>query len=213
VPRAFERGFVKVCGVTNVTDATMAAKAGASAVGVILAESPRRVTLEQAIEVTAAMQGELLRFAVFRHQSDEVVLTHLDALDVDVVQMHGALSPALLGALHERSLLVVKALTIDDDEFDDFDEALVDAILIDGPRPGSGVAHSWRRLRDRHFRVPVIAAGGLNPSNVAEVISATNAWGVDCASGVERGPRQKDRELVERYVANAREAFSHLGVK
>jgi phosphoribosylanthranilate isomerase len=48
---------------------------------------------------------------------------------------------------------------------------------------------------------------------VAEVISATNAWGVDCASGVERGPRQKDRELVERYVANAREAFSHLGVK
>lgn len=213
MPRAFERGFVKVCGVTNVADATMAAKAGASAVGMILAESPRRVTLEQAIEITAAMKGELLRFAVFRDESDEIVLTHLDALDVDVVQVHGELSPALRAAIHARSLLVVKALTIDGDEFGDFDEAQVDAVLIDGPRPGSGVTHSWERLRDRHFRVPVIAAGGLNPSNVAEVISATNAWGVDCASGVEQGPGQKDRELVERYVANARDAFTHLGVK
>ena len=213
MPRPFERGLVKVCGVTNVADATMAAKAGASAIGVILAESPRRVTLEQATEIAAAMKGKLLRFVVFRHQNDEVVLEHLDALDVDVVQVHGALSPALLAALHERSLLVVKALTIDGDEFDDFDETQVDAVLIDGPRPGSGVAHSWERLRDRHFRVPVIAAGGLNSSNVAEVISATNAWGVDCASGVERDPGQKDHVLVESYVANARDAFTHLGVK
>jgi phosphoribosylanthranilate isomerase len=211
VPRALERGFVKVCGVTNVADASMVASAGASALGMILAESPRRVSLEQAREIAEATKGKLLRCAVFRHDEDEFILEHLDELDVDVVQLHGTLSPPLLAAILRRSMLIVKALSIDGDEFDDFDESEVDAVLIDGPRPGSGVTHSWERLRERHFRVPVIAAGGLNPSNVTDVIKATNAWGVDCASGVERDSRQKNRDLVEDYVANARDAFAHLG--
>ncbi|HUY17397.1 MAG TPA: phosphoribosylanthranilate isomerase [Acidimicrobiales bacterium] len=212
MPSVFERGFVKVCGVTNVDDAATAAAAGANAIGLILADSPRRVTLEQAIGIAAAVKGDVLRCAIFRDEDDDVVIETLDALDVDVVQVHGALSSALLAALRQRSLLVIKALNVEGDDFATFDASLVDAVLIDGPRPGSGVTHSWERLHDRRFRAPVIAAGGLDPNNVADVINTTNAWGVDCASGVERTPRLKDHDLVRRYVANARDAFSRQGV-
>jgi phosphoribosylanthranilate isomerase len=204
---------VKVCGVTNVADAEVAVRAGASAIGLILSESPRRLTLDQAREISAAVGGQVLRCAVVRHENDDDVLEMLDVLDVDVVQVHGILSPALAASIRERSLILVKALDIEGPEFDEFDDAVVDAVLLDGPRPGSGVTHSWDRLAGRHFRVPVIAAGGLNPDNVADVIHATHAWGVDCASGVESGPREKDAELVRRYVANAHDAFSHQGVK
>jgi phosphoribosylanthranilate isomerase len=203
---------VKVCGVTNVADADVAVKAGASAIGVILSESPRRVTLQQAREISSALGGEVVRCAVFRNESDEDVLAALDDLDVDAVQVHGTLSSTLVAHVRERSLLLIKALDVEGAEFDEFDDVVVDAVLIDGPRPGSGVAHSWDRLTGRDFRVPVIAAGGINPSNVADVICATNAWGVDCASGVESAPRQKDAALVQRYVANARDGFSRLGV-
>lgn len=213
MPRAFERGLVKVCGVTNVTDAARAASAGATAVGLILAESPRRVTVEQASDIASAVKGDLVRFAVFRNVGDEEVLRDIDALDVDAVQLHGPLTTSLLAGLREHSLLVVKALVIDAEEFDEFDETQVDAVLVDGPKPGSGATHTWDRLHDRQFRVPVIAAGGLNPDNVAAVIKETNPWGVDCASGVERGPRQKDAALLERYVANARAAFDLVGEK
>jgi phosphoribosylanthranilate isomerase len=213
VPKTLERGLVKVCGVTNVADAETAANAGATAVGVILAESPRRVSIERATEITSAMKDRLLRFAVFRNVEDQAALHELDALDVDAVQLHGAVSASLLLALKARPLLVVKALAIDAEEFDEFDETQVDAVLIDGAKPGSGATHSWERLRDRQFRVPVIAAGGLNPDNVGDVISETNPWGVDCASGVERAPGQKDALLVERYVANARAAFNRVGEK
>jgi phosphoribosylanthranilate isomerase len=213
VRKSFERGFVKVCGVTNVADAEVAVSAGASAIGLILSESPRRVTLERARGISAAVNGEVLRCAVVRHESIDDALAMLDGLDVDVLQVHGVLSPTLAAAARDRSLILVKALDIEGPEFDEFDDAIVDAVLIDGPRPGSGVTHSWDRLAERHFRVPVIAAGGLNPDNVADVISATNAWGVDCASGVESGPRQKDAELVRRYVANAHDSFSQQGVK
>jgi phosphoribosylanthranilate isomerase len=104
---------------------------------------------------------------------------------------------------------VVKALDIEGGEFESFDEIGVDAVLIDGPRPGSGFAHSWDRLASRTFNVPVVAAGGLNATNVAAVVVATDAWGVDCSSGVEASPGVKDARLVSDFVASARNAWAH----
>lgn len=204
------RGFVKICGVTNVADARAVVHAGASALGLIFAESPRRVTRDQARNILETTKGDLLRSAVFRDNDDEFILEHVEELDVEMVQLHGVLSEELLGSLRERPLLIVKALTIDGEEFDTFDESRVDAVLIDGPRPGSGVAHSWHRLNKRSFRVPVIAAGGLNPNNVANTIVVTKAWGVDCAGGVETSSGRKDHGRVSSFVTNARQAFESM---
>jgi phosphoribosylanthranilate isomerase len=207
VPETWQ-GYVKVCGVTSVGDGEMVATAGASALGLILTDSPRRVTLAQANEIAAATAGRLRRCAVFRHDSDAYILEHLDALDVETVQLHGELSDSLLSALRERTVSIVKALNIEADDFDDFDETSVDAVMVDGARPGSGQPHSWDRLRTRRFRVPVIAAGGLNPENVDEIVRMTGVTGADCASGVESRPGVKDRDLVERFVLNAKRALS-----
>jgi phosphoribosylanthranilate isomerase len=203
-----ERGFVKICGVTNVADAKAAVRAGASALGLIFADSPRRVTHDEARAVLDATKGEILRGAVFREGDDEFIEAHLEELDVEMVQIHGVLSDGLLSAIRMRPVFVVKALSIDDETFHTFDESKVDAVLIDGPRPGSGVSHSWDRLAERSFRVPIIVAGGLNADNVADTLLATSAWGVDCASGVEASARMKDHRLVSSFVANARHAFA-----
>ncbi len=205
-----ERGFVKICGVTNVDDARAAVRAGASALGLIFADSPRRVTRTQARAILDATRGELLRSAVFRENDGESIRAHLEDLDVEVVQIHGELSDELLATIRERPMLLVKALSIDAEEFNTFDDSKVDAVLIDGPQPGSGNSHSWERLATRSFRVPVIIAGGLNPENVAATIIATKAWGVDCASGVEDSARRKDHRRVSSFVANARQAFAML---
>jgi phosphoribosylanthranilate isomerase len=205
-----KRGFVKICGVTNVDDARAVVRAGASALGLIFAESPRRVTREQARAILEATKGDLQRGAVFRESDDESIREHLKDLDVEMVQIHGELSGELLDTIRERPTFVVKALSIDSEEFNTFDESRVDAVLIDGPRPGSGISHSWDRLAARTFRVPVIVAGGLNPENVADTIVATMAWGVDCASGVEINARRKDHHRVSSFVANARQAFEVL---
>lgn len=205
-----ERGFVKICGVTNVDDARAAVRAGASALGLIFAESPRRVTRTQARAILDATKGDLLRSAVFRENDDESIRAHLEDLDVDIVQIHGILNDELLGTIRERPVLLVKALSIDAEELNSFDESRVDAVLIDGPRPGSGISYSWERLAARSFRVPVIVAGGLNPENVANTIIVTKAWGVDCASGVEDNARSKDHRRMSSFVANARQAFAML---
>lgn len=206
------QGYVKICGVTTVEDASMVVTSGASALGLIFAESPRRISIAQAGEIVKATTGSVLRCAVFRHDSDDFILERLDALGdgVEIVQLHGELSDALLKALRERSVSIVKALNIEADEFDDFDETTVDAVMVDGAKPGSGQAHSWERLRTRRFRVPVIAAGGLNPDNVEEIVRSTGVAGADCASGVESRPGVKDADLVQRFVDNARRALASV---
>ena len=42
----------------------------------------------------------------------------------------------------------------------------------------------------------LIAAGGLNPDNVAEAIRTLTPWGVDVATGVEAAPGRKDPARV-----------------
>ncbi len=204
----WSRGYVKICGVTSVADALTAVDAGANALGVIFASSPRRVNVERARAILDATKGSLLRCGVFRENTDDDVIEHARSLDFDVVQLHGALSERLLATLRERPIRVVKALNIDDHEFDEFDESRVDAVMIDGPLPGSGIAHSWDRLWSRPFGVPVIAAGGLTPQNVVEVVASTRAWGVDSSSGVEAHAGVKDADLVKQFVIRARSAWA-----
>ena len=211
VRELWSRGYVKICGVTSVGDARIALEAGSNALGVIFATSPRRISIEQAREILDATKGSLLRCGVFRENSDEEIIEHSRALDFDVVQLHGPLSERLLVTLRERPIRIVKALNIDDDEFEVFDESRVDAVMVDGPRPGSGVAHSWDRLSSRPFGVPVIAAGGLTAENVADVVVSTRAWGVDSASGVETRPGVKDAGLVQQFISRARGAWALAG--
>jgi phosphoribosylanthranilate isomerase len=208
VPKSITSDFVKICGVTSLDDAKFVVSAGASALGLILAASSRQLSLDQARAIADATKGDLLRVAVFRHNDDDFIVEHVDALAVDVVQVHGALSASLLDALRDRPVLIVKALSVDEPEFTTFDESSVDAVLIDGPHPGSGTTYSHDHFARRAFSVPVIAAGGLTPGNVAALIGASSVSGVDTSSGVESAPGVKDHELVERFIDNARAAFA-----
>ena len=204
-------GFVKFCGVTNVEDARTVVRAGADALGLNFATSPRRLSRDEARVIVDATNGDLLRCAVFDDVPDDEILDTLDDLTIEIVQLHGEIGAALLGSLRQRNVLIVKAINIESDEFATFDDARVDAVLIDGPRPGSGTAHSWDRLAGRRFHVPLIAAGGLTPLNVTDTIRETKSWGVDCASGVEASARSKDAALITDFVARARGAFTAMG--
>lgn len=199
--------FIKICGVTTLGDANAAIDTGANSIGLNLATSPRHLSIERAFAIAEATKGRVLRTLVFHDNEDDFIRDALEVIDADVVQIHGSLSDALLTHLRGTGVRIIKALPIGSDEFFDFRESQVDAVLVDGATPGSGVSHSWVDLTEQTFNVPIIAAGGLNDSNVASVITHTGVWGVDCASGVESLPGVKDRDKLNRFIDNAREAF------
>jgi phosphoribosylanthranilate isomerase len=199
--------LVKICGVTTLVDANAAIDAGATAIGLNLATSSRHLSNDRALAIAEATRGRVLRTLIFFDNDDESIVAAADLIEPDAVQIHGRLSDALLRQLRDRDTRIIKVLSIASNEFYDFDETTVDAVMVDGATPGSGETHSWEELFERPFAVPVIAAGGLDDANVGEVIAQTRVWGVDVASGVESSPGIKDGERMKRFVANARTAF------
>ncbi len=200
------RNFVKICGVTSVADALMVASSGADAVGLNFAVSTRHVERDVAREVVRATP-DLVHVGIFRDNDDAYIVDTATATGVGVAQIHGYLSEATTRRLHDENIRVVKALSVNEPDFLAFDEHDVDAVLIDGAEPGSGVGYARTLVTRRSFLVPVIVAGGLTSDNVASVIDELTPWGVDVATGVEASPRVKDPLLVTKFVTLAREAF------
>jgi len=199
--------FIKICGITSVEDASFAIDAGATAIGLVFAQSPRKIDEVKGQEISDYAKDKILRVGVFKDQSDSEVLSFVRQVELDCVQLHSFFSAELASELRKLNVAVIKAMSVGTDEIEDFDEHRVNAVLIDGPAPGSGEEHSWADVQQNHFQRPMIAAGGLNSSNVLRIVSNTSAWGVDVSSGCESAPGKKDQLKVQEFVRKANKAF------
>ena len=190
--------MIKICGITNREDALAAVDAGASALGFnFYAGSPRYVTPETAASIAEDLP--VLKVGVF---VDEADVTGIAARSrMDVAQLHGSESPSDV----PHGLRVWKAFRVTQD----WDASIlsgysVEAVLLDGPSPGTGNAFDWRRASG----IPnLILAGGLGPDNVAEAVRQVRPWGVDACSRLEREPGRKDHEKVRRFIKAAMESL------
>ncbi|RMH20743.1 MAG: phosphoribosylanthranilate isomerase [Gemmatimonadetes bacterium] len=215
---AAPRPRVKICGVTRAADARAVAEAGADLVGVILARGFSRSLPDARAREVAAAAG-LPVVGVFVNAGARDVLEAARAVGLSIAQLHGDESPGTVREIREAGLAVWKAVRVR--EADDVLRARdrfgreVDALLLDGWHPeragGAGVRFDWHAVaelrRSGGLDVPLVAAGGLTPANVAEVVGVLDPDYVDVSSGVERSIGRKDPELVKAFVAAARGAW------
>lgn len=207
---------VKICGLKTVADVAAVASAGAAYAGfVFFAKSPRHVTIEQARELALSAPVGLAKVALTVDADDATLDAIVEAVPLDMLQLHGHESPDRVAAVRTRyGLPVMKAVGVADDGDLQavFDYSLVaDQILIDAKPPkgaalpgGNGLAFDWRLVAQRRWLRPWMLAGGLTPENVAEAIRLTNARQVDVSSGVESAPGVKDPARIAAFVAATR---------
>lgn len=209
---------VKICGLRTPQDVAVAAEAGAAYIGLVFfARSPRSVTPETARALAWAAPPGVAKVALVVDATDAEIDAITGTVPLDMLQLHGAETPARVAALRARTgLPVMKALglaTADDlPRIADF-EAVADQILVDAKAPkdavlpgGNGLAFDWRLVAGRTWRRPWMLAGGLTPATVAEAIRLTGARQVDVSSGVERAPGVKDGDLIRAFVTAAMSA-------
>lgn len=165
-----------------------------------------------------------------------VLITYLDrageiaalaaSLGVAAVQLHGDVAPREIEALRVRApgLLIVKSLIVRPGDAMALERVarelspLVDGFLTDTFDPATGATGATGRTHDWSVSArlvaatdrPVILAGGLRPSNVAEAIARVRPAAVDVHTGVEGPDGRKRPDLVEAFVAAARAAFAAL---
>jgi len=204
------RTRIKVCGITNAQDAAVAVAAGADAIGVIFAPSPRQVTLEQAAAALASVPLPVARVGVFVDASAEEIAAAVSACGLTAVQFSGHESPEACDAV---SVPVIKAIGVGTDfdtrtvgPYRDHAAALLFDTFVAGKAGGTSQTFDWQAVGEVSGRVPFFVAGGLNPRNVSECISVLHPYAVDVSSGVEFALGKKDHQQVIAFCAAVRAA-------
>ena len=199
---------VKICGITSVADAVAAAEAGAAAIGLnFYPRSPRRVSVETAARIVAAVPERVCVVGVFVDAPQADVRRIADTVGLDALQFHGRESPPFCEGWRSK---VIKAIRLRGRaSLAELASYRVDFLLVDayveGSPGGTGTLVPWEWLQD----VPtgrLILAGGLTADNVGAAVRQVRPFAVDVASGVERAPGIKDAEKMRRFVANAQSA-------
>lgn len=205
---------VKICGVRDAAAIAAAHDAGAAYVGfVFFPKSPRHLDWDAAAALAAGAPAGLCKVALVV-DPDDAMLDRLAALPLDMIQLHGAETPARVVEVRARlGLPVMKAVGVSGPEdlaavaaF----EAVADQILCDAKAPagadlpgGRGEAFDWTVLKGRRWARPWMLAGGLTADNAAQAARASGAAQLDVSSGVESAPGVKDAGLIRAFVAAA----------
>ena len=195
---------IKICGITNLADAAVAVNAGADALGFVFYEqSPRRITIPAAAEITRRLHPAILRVGVFVNAPAEFVSQAIAGADLSLLQFHGDETPEFctqFGLMSMKAFRMRDARTLEELRKYQTDAWLLDAWTPD-ERGGSGETFNWDlALEAKAAGKPIFLAGGLTPENVADAVRRVNPFGVDVSSGVESSPGQKDHAKVVQFI-------------
>ncbi len=214
--------WIKICGITNLEDATGISRLGVDAMGFVLsASSPRRVEPDKAERIITALRSEGIRVpaaGVFVNETIEKITWCVKSLGLDYIQLSGDEEEDYIEDLRKGSgkVKIIKAIRIKEDNnnqkdiMDELDEKIdklkdyVDFILFDSYRKGvyggTGVPLDWEMLKNYCSKIPVILSGGLDPENVKRAVDVVVPFGVDASSGLEIYPGKKNLYKVARFV-------------
>ncbi len=197
------RTRLKICGITNATDAIMVSNLGADAIGFVFAESKRKITPERAREIIRTLPPFITTVGIFMDAELTDVNNITEYSSLDVVQLHGDENPEYCAKMNRK---VIKGILVTEN---DTKESLIkkmnaysaSAFILD-PGRGSGKIFNWDIARG--IEKPLIIAGGLTPENVGQVIRDLNPYGVDVSSGVEKNYGEKDEKKVKKFIEEVR---------
>jgi phosphoribosylanthranilate isomerase len=214
--------IVKICGLSTPETLEVALAAGADMVGfVFFPPSPRHLGLETARALGKQAKRRATKVALTVDADDATLANIVEALQPDLLQLHGKESVARLRDIKQKfGLKVMKAIAVEtaaDLASLPGYAAIADHILFDARAPrdatrpgGLGAVFDWHALENLDPGLPFMVSGGLHAGNVAEAVAVTRAGGVDVSSGVERAPGIKDPDLIRDFIRAARAVPSPL---
>ena len=212
---------VKFCGMTRPQDAAIGAEIGASYIGVVFADGPRRVTPGQAKKIFEAAGKRVRHVGVFGTNDPNQIAMIAEETHLDVVQLHNDPTTSDVRAIRGKfggeiwAAIRIAGAHIPHEAEALFDSA--DAIVLDARSEnklgGTGQALPWNELaldlaRDRGSSA-VVLAGGLKPGNVGSAVRTLAPDVVDVSSGIESAPGIKDPWLMREFYAAVSGARVH----
>lgn len=196
----WQQGTIKVCGLRTPEDIQACLQARVDLIGLVLVPgSKRELPLDQARVLRDLIGDQARVVGVFMNQPFSQVYETTQALDLDLVQLHGQEQ----GSCWERLGRPLIRRVMPSDYRPGHKPSVLP--LIDAGA-GHGIAHPWPAARYPEAMI----AGGLTVNSVAALIEALEPAAVDVSSGVESTPGCKSSQAIDEFCRNARLAFEQL---
>ena len=204
---------VKICGMRRVEDIEMANKYNPDYIGFVFAESPRKVSYEQAKELSCLLSDEIVPVGVFVNEHMKLIVDLFKEGIIEIAQLHGDEDEKYIKDLKDKSIEetgkeipVINAIEIKDNtDFNDtvleWRDSLSDYFILDSGK-GSGKTFNWSLIdkNSEFFKNSIFLAGGLNSENLTSAIEEFNPFAVDLSSSVETDgfkDEEKIKEIIE----------------
>lgn len=203
------RTGIKICGIKNADEIKIINKYPLDYIGFIFAESKRKITLEQAINLRSLVRKDIQVVGVFVNEKPDIINSYIKDCNLQVIQLHGE---ETVDECEKINAKVWKSFSIKDksslDKIHDFIPS-VDGILLDTfsnkEKGGTGKTFNWELIKCLPEDYPIILAGGLTPDNIVEAIEFVKPQIADINSGVETN-LIKDEEKIQRVFKRLKEA-------
>jgi len=195
---------IKVCGITNITDAVNIANLKIDALGFILSKSPRKIELSKVAQISKALPPFISRVAVVV----DITLNELEEIQnsklFDYIQFHGSEDISLI---EKCTLKTIKAIKIENEKsisdvaiYQDFVDYLLFDTKVRNQIGGTGETFEWSILKKANIKKPFILAGGIGPENISQAINILKPAAIDLNSKVEKSPGKKDINLIKQTL-------------
>ncbi len=194
---------IKICGITRRQDAELAQNLGATDLGFIFAPSPRQVTAADVAQCSMGLPDLAKRFGVFVDPELEFLHAQVDVCGLTGIQLHGNESLQFVEQVKKEfaHLEVMKVIT--PQNLNRALEFQCDSILIE-PVLTIQAPQIIEQIRTISRCRPLFIAGGVNSSNVMNLLQSLNPSGVDLSSAVESRPGIKDPQKMKTFFAQLR---------
>jgi len=219
---------VKICGITSVEDALAAGDAGADFIGVIveIEGTPRAVSSAAARRI---IEESRVPVVVLLEKSPPDIERIADTLQPYAIQLIGEASPGMVEKLASRiRARIWKTVQVPQRGaeaaplaglravIEQYHSAGIEVVVLDTLvqrahktyKGGTGQVCDWDIAQQLAAQspLPLFLAGGINPSNAHEAISAVHPHGIDVSSGVEKAPGKKDPQKIVALMRSVRSA-------
>lgn len=191
---------VKICGITNIEDAEAAVEAGADVIGFILAESPRRISIEKAKEISSIMGDRALKVAVVVNENIEEAVNVVKEGWFDAVQFHGDISN---DEASKYNIPWYKAVRVK--EKCDFEKSYFCPFVLFDAFSREAYGGTGKQIDNKLLDyakekgIDLYLAGGITPDNVAEIVANYSPYMIDVSSGLEECPGKKDHKKIKLF--------------
>lgn len=195
---------VKICGITRLADALVAVAAGADALGfVFYAPSPRHIDPEQAAAIIRQLPPFVTTVALFVNETAEQVAAVIAETGIDLLQFHGDESPEFCDQFarpYFKALRMAPGVDVlaESRRYEHARGILLDAYRAGVPG-GTGDVFDWNRV-PANLDKPLILAGGLDYTNVAQAVAQVHPYAVDVSGGVEQSKGVKDKSKITLFM-------------